>query len=75
MQSGLLYELVKLTDHLDFFCICGSDPELIFLTDGASKGVMQILQSIIRGSHDGVWFLNFSTFSSLLNLLAVLSKN
>lgn len=39
-----------------FFCIftnC-SDPELIYLTDGASKGVMQILNTIIRGEKDGV---------------------
>eukprot|EP01018_Ginkgo_biloba_P008756 Gb_00661 [translate_table: standard] len=31
-----------------------SDPELIFLTDGASKGVMQILNTIIRDGSDGV---------------------
>lgn len=31
-----------------------SDPELIFLTDGASKGVMQILNTIIRGERDGI---------------------
>jgi glutamate--glyoxylate aminotransferase len=31
-----------------------SDPELIFLTDGASKGVMQMLNTIIRGEGDGV---------------------
>lgn len=31
-----------------------SDPELIFLTDGASKGVMQILNTVIRGPSDGV---------------------
>ncbi|XP_061986021.1 glutamate--glyoxylate aminotransferase 2-like [Populus nigra] len=31
-----------------------SDPELIFLTDGASKGVMQILNTIIRGESDGI---------------------
>ncbi|KAJ0037993.1 hypothetical protein Pint_22889 [Pistacia integerrima] len=31
-----------------------SDPELIFLTDGASKGVMQILNCVIRGEGDGV---------------------
>ncbi|KAG1347423.1 putative Elongation factor 1-gamma 2 [Cocos nucifera] len=30
-----------------------SDPELIFLTDGASKGVMQILNTIIRDEKDG----------------------
>lgn len=39
-------------------CIHGSDPELIFLTDGASKGVMQILNTIIRGPSDGVMFLD-----------------
>ncbi|KAK9108167.1 hypothetical protein Syun_024178 [Stephania yunnanensis] len=31
-----------------------SDPELIFLTDGASKGVMQILNATIRGESDGI---------------------
>ncbi|KAM5567974.1 glutamate--glyoxylate aminotransferase 2 [Rosa sericea] len=31
-----------------------SDQELIFLTDGASKGVMQILNAVIRGEGDGV---------------------
>ncbi|XP_057542379.1 glutamate--glyoxylate aminotransferase 2 [Amaranthus tricolor] len=31
-----------------------SDPELIFLTDGASKGVMQILNAIIGGQQDGI---------------------
>ncbi|KAI3934138.1 hypothetical protein MKW98_027348, partial [Papaver atlanticum] len=31
-----------------------SDPELIFLTDGASKGVMQMLNTIIRGEKDGI---------------------
>ncbi|XP_038892672.1 glutamate--glyoxylate aminotransferase 2-like [Benincasa hispida] len=31
-----------------------SDPELIYLTDGASKGVMQILNTIIRGEGDGI---------------------
>ncbi|KAL0760175.1 hypothetical protein Bca101_076325 [Brassica carinata] len=30
------------------------DPELIFLTDGASKGVMQILNCVIRGAGDGI---------------------
>ena len=38
-------------------CSHGSDPELIYLTDGASKGVMQILNTIIRGAGDGVLFL------------------
>lgn len=38
----------------------GSDPELIYLTDGASKGVMQILNTIIRNNKDGVKiYLNF----------------
>ncbi|CAL0331530.1 unnamed protein product [Lupinus luteus] len=31
-----------------------SDPELIYLTDGASKGVMQILSTIIGGLGDGI---------------------
>ncbi|MQI71959.1 aminotransferase class I/II-fold pyridoxal phosphate-dependent enzyme, partial [Escherichia coli] len=31
-----------------------SDPELIYLTDGASKGVMQILNTIIGGQRDGI---------------------
>ncbi|KAG5628754.1 hypothetical protein H5410_000471 [Solanum commersonii] len=31
-----------------------SDLEHIFLTDGASKGIMQILHTIIRGPNDGV---------------------
>ncbi|XP_029123125.1 glutamate--glyoxylate aminotransferase 2 isoform X2 [Elaeis guineensis] len=31
-----------------------SDPELIFLTDGASKGVMQMLNTIIRDEKDGI---------------------
>ena len=35
-------------------CSIYSDPELIYLTDGASKGVMQILNTIIRGQDDGV---------------------
>lgn len=32
----------------------GRDPELIFLTDGASKGVMQMLNALIRNENDGV---------------------
>ncbi|KAL3654027.1 Glutamate--glyoxylate aminotransferase 2 [Castilleja foliolosa] len=31
-----------------------SDPELIFLTDGASKGVMQMLNAVINGASDGI---------------------
>ncbi|XP_039690130.1 glutamate--glyoxylate aminotransferase 2 isoform X2 [Medicago truncatula] len=31
-----------------------SDPEFIYLTDGASKAVMQILNTIIRGEVDGI---------------------
>lgn len=38
---------------LNVCCLIGSDPELIFLTDGLSKGVMQILNAIIRGEGDG----------------------
>ena len=40
---------------IDFmYCTFCSDPELIFLTDGASKGVMQMLNTIIRNEKDGV---------------------
>lgn len=46
--------------------IHGSDPELIFLTDGASKGVMQILNTIIRGAGDGVMFREDQLSSLLL---------
>ncbi|KAH7428822.1 hypothetical protein KP509_09G019400 [Ceratopteris richardii] len=31
-----------------------SDPDLIFLTDGASKGVMQLLNIIVRDKKDGI---------------------
>ena len=42
-----------------------SDPELIYLTDGASKGVMQLLQTVIRGSGDGVCKFFFSVTTSV----------
>lgn len=44
----------KLLVLIAFLCPNDSDQELIFLTDGASKGVMQILNAIIRGEGDGV---------------------
>jgi hypothetical protein len=34
-----------------------SDPELIYLIDGASKGVMQMLNTIIRNEKDGAGLL------------------
>ena len=40
-----------------------SDPELIYLTDGASKGVMQMLNAIIRNERDGVWLFFENTSS------------
>lgn len=47
--------MVKLeAEYSLLFCSLSSDPEVIFLTDGASKGVMQILSTIIRGDRDGV---------------------
>jgi hypothetical protein len=39
---------------LPFYVSDGRDPELIFLTDGASKGVMQMLSALIRNENDGV---------------------
>ncbi|KAI8021005.1 Glutamate--glyoxylate aminotransferase 2 [Camellia lanceoleosa] len=48
---GVRKEVAEFIERRDGY---RSDPELIFLTDGASKGVMQILNTIIRGEQDGV---------------------
>ncbi|KAK9030083.1 hypothetical protein V6N11_031517 [Hibiscus sabdariffa] len=48
---GIRKEVAEFIERRDGY---SSDPELIFLTDGASKGVMQILNCIIRGQGDGV---------------------
>ncbi|XWS22636.1 hypothetical protein CRYUN_Cryun29cG0053300 [Craigia yunnanensis] len=48
---GIRKEVAEFIERRDGY---PSDPELIFLTDGASKGVMQILNCIIRGQGDGV---------------------
>lgn len=48
---GIRKEVAEFIERRDGY---PSDPELIFLTDGASKGVMQILQTIIRGQGDGI---------------------
>ncbi|CAA0826950.1 Glutamate--glyoxylate aminotransferase 1 [Striga hermonthica] len=48
---GIRKEVAEFIERRDGY---PSDPELIFLTDGASKGVMQILQAIIRGEGDGI---------------------
>ncbi|PWA54772.1 alanine-2-oxoglutarate aminotransferase 2 [Artemisia annua] len=46
-----------------------SDPELIYLTDGASKGVMQILQTVIRGSgRDGIPVPQYPLYSAAISL-------
>ncbi|KAF8378242.1 hypothetical protein HHK36_029581 [Tetracentron sinense] len=45
---GIRKEVAEFIERRD------GDPELIFLTDGASKGVMQILNTIIRGELDGI---------------------
>lgn len=42
-----------------------SDPENIFLTDGASKGVAQVLNALIRDEKDGVSFLHVVPFKYL----------
>jgi hypothetical protein len=39
---------------INYFVLYFSDPELIYLTDGASKAVMQTLNTIIKGAGDGV---------------------
>lgn len=48
LQKALLMGVVLM------FSLNYSDPELIYLTDGASKGVMQMLNTIIRNDKDGV---------------------
>ncbi|KAF5945152.1 hypothetical protein HYC85_015380 [Camellia sinensis] len=48
---GVRKEVAEFIERRDGY---RSDPELIFLTDGASKGVMQILNTIIRGEQDGI---------------------
>ncbi|KAL9253202.1 Glutamate--glyoxylate aminotransferase 2-like protein [Drosera capensis] len=48
---GVRKEVAEFIERRDGY---PSDPELIYLTDGASKGVMQILNTIIRGSSDGI---------------------
>ncbi|XP_027154531.1 glutamate--glyoxylate aminotransferase 2 [Coffea eugenioides] len=48
---GVRKEVAEFIERRDGY---PSDPELIYLTDGASKGVMQILNAIIRGEGDGV---------------------
>ncbi|ESQ34451.1 hypothetical protein EUTSA_v10007514mg [Eutrema salsugineum] len=48
---GVRKEVAEFIERRDGY---PSDPELIFLTDGASKGVMQILNCVIRGEGDGI---------------------
>ncbi|XP_043726285.1 glutamate--glyoxylate aminotransferase 2 isoform X1 [Telopea speciosissima] len=50
-NPGVRKEVAEFIERRDGY---PSDPELIFLTDGASKGVMQILNIIIRGEGDGI---------------------
>lgn len=57
------YHIFMLALILKFSCLIGSDPEHIFLTDGASKGVMQMLNAIIRGEGDGVNSFSFHIVS------------
>ncbi|XP_021746742.1 glutamate--glyoxylate aminotransferase 2-like [Chenopodium quinoa] len=48
---GVRKEIAEFIERRDGY---PSDPELIFLTDGASKGVMQILNAVIGGQSDGI---------------------
>lgn len=48
---GIRKEVAEFIERRDGY---PSDPDLIFLTDGASKGVMQILNTIIRDEKDGI---------------------
>ncbi|XP_038972315.1 glutamate--glyoxylate aminotransferase 2 isoform X2 [Phoenix dactylifera] len=49
--TGIRKEIADFIERRDGY---PSDPELVFLTDGASKGVMQILNTIIRNEKDGI---------------------
>ncbi|CAN1161314.1 hypothetical protein LINPERPRIM_LOCUS1796 [Linum perenne] len=50
----LIYKLMKeKTCAISLYKLM-RDPELIFLTDGASKGVMQIFSTVIPGDGDGL---------------------
>lgn len=51
-----------------------SDPELIYLTDGASKGVMQMLNTIIRNERDGVCYYSLKAIFALINSVLFLLK-
>ncbi|XP_078435760.1 glutamate--glyoxylate aminotransferase 2 [Wolffia australiana] len=48
---GIRKEVAEFIERRDGY---PSDPELIYLTDGASKGVMQILNTVIRNNKDGI---------------------
>ncbi|KAM0943747.1 putative transferase [Dioscorea sansibarensis] len=48
---GIRKEIAEFIERRDGY---PSDPELIFLTDGASKGVMQMLNTIIGNKNDGI---------------------
>ncbi|GAA0168092.1 transaminase [Lithospermum erythrorhizon] len=48
---GVRKEVAEFIERRDGY---PSDPELIFLTDGASKGVAQILNAVIRTESDGI---------------------
>ncbi|XP_052161630.1 glutamate--glyoxylate aminotransferase 2 [Oryza glaberrima] len=48
---GIRKEVAEFIERRDGY---PSDPELIYLTDGASKGVMQMLNTIIRNERDGI---------------------
>lgn len=48
---GIRKEVAEFIERRDGY---PSDPELIFLTDGASKGVMQILNTVICSENDGI---------------------
>ncbi|ONK74882.1 uncharacterized protein A4U43_C03F11090 [Asparagus officinalis] len=48
---GIRKEVAEFIERRDGY---PSNPDLIFLTDGASKGVMQMLNTIIRNEKDGI---------------------
>eukprot|EP00246_Nothoceros_aenigmaticus_P005444 TRINITY_DN1750_c0_g1_i2.p1 TRINITY_DN1750_c0_g1~~TRINITY_DN1750_c0_g1_i2.p1 ORF type:complete len:453 (+),score=66.56 TRINITY_DN1750_c0_g1_i2:145-1503(+) len=65
---GIRAECARFIEERDGY---PSDLDLIFLTDGASKGVMQVLQALIRNDQDGIMvpIPQYPLYSATITLL------
>ncbi|KAJ8484287.1 hypothetical protein OPV22_016772 [Ensete ventricosum] len=70
---GIRKEVAEFIERRDGY---PSDPELIYLTDGASKGVMQILNTLIRNEKDGILVPvpQYPLYSAAISLFAARMK-